>query len=77
LTFGVLQQQLPAFKTGRDRQNKKALFGAAWLALIWLTMLDPSPDRCATNSHKPQHNSYYNPKTGYYAIANLKIISRI
>jgi hypothetical protein len=56
LTFGVLQQQLPAFKTGRDRQNKKALFGAAWLALIWLTMLDPSPDRCATNSHKPQHN---------------------
>jgi hypothetical protein len=38
LTFGVLQQQLPACKTGRDRQNKKALVGAAWFALIWLTI---------------------------------------
>jgi hypothetical protein len=23
-------------------QKKKALFGAAWCALIWLTMFDPS-----------------------------------
>jgi hypothetical protein len=57
-------------------QNKKALFGAAWFALIWLTMLYLSPDCHALNSRKPQYKIYYNPKTGRHAIANLKIISR-